>query len=392
MDGSVVGDNVPANTVNTFAWRVSSDWQVDLEKVAVEVLAKEVDEGLVPLDFVTIPVLGDATGGLTCSINQITDSDAFNALLWLYADRDETLTLTNGILKNTEENGFLCVNSSFSVFYSLRNNTGRHIYRAMGYQFLNDVYACFNYARESRRENMASPYGYAKRRNVGEKGNGLYMVVDLAGSTSVSYLDTVPVGGWSADHKTRKLVLRRIDRDNGSYYVGVFPVTEAQWNYVMGTGDSKTSLFPKQVGEDDGCIGFMEQLRLASGISAFDLPFDDEWVYACRAGTTTGYYTGDTEEDLSQAGWYRENSGFRTHDVGEKTPNAWGLYDMHGNIWERCLDTELLYDNEMKRYWPHNVLRGGDFTSFAEECLFSCRGYQGYLKCESYVGFRVVCR
>jgi formylglycine-generating enzyme required for sulfatase activity len=72
--------------------------------------------------------------------------------------------------------------------------------------------------------------------------------------------------------------------------------------------------------------------------SGFRLPTEAEWEYACRAGTTTNYYTGNLESDLTRAGWYSSNSSGKTHLVGRKTPNAWGLYDMHGNVYERVAD------------------------------------------------------
>ena len=133
-------------------------------------------------------------------------------------------------------------------------------------------------------------------------------------------------------------------------------ITQAQYQDVMGTNPSFFT------GDDSrpvdsltwhGAVEFCNRLSEQHGYqpcynldtwecdftkNGYRLPTEAEWEYACRAGTSTHYNLGDTEDDLKRAGWYEGNSGGQTHPVAEKTANAWGLYDMHGNVYEWCND------------------------------------------------------
>ncbi|KAB2349118.1 formylglycine-generating enzyme family protein [Actinomadura rudentiformis] len=95
----------------------------------------------------------------------------------------------------------------------------------------------------------------------------------------------------------------------------------------------------------------------------YRLPSEAEWEYACRAGTSGVRYG-----ELGEIAWYRENSGGRVHEVGTRAPNAWGLYDMIGNVWEWCWD---VYDPEV--YGPYRVFRGGGAHDRPRGCRASCR-------------------
>ena len=132
--------------------------------------------------------------------------------------------------------------------------------------------------------------------------------------------------------------------------------------------------------------------------NGYRLPTEAEWEYACRAGTATKYYTGDSENDLARAGWYFVNSGNTTHAVGGKEPNAFGLYDMHGTVWEWCNDWYGKYsaNSQADPTGPgsgaNRISRGGGWQDQANECRLTLRydinpGDKNY-----YIGFRVVRR
>ena len=125
----------------------------------------------------------------------------------------------------------------------------------------------------------------------------------------------------------------------------------------------------------------------SSGLT-FRLPTEKEWVYACRAGSTGDYCkladgTKVTENTLGEVAWYEDNSGDKTHPVGQKKPNAFGLYDMHGNVWEWCEDLHRAGDSG-------RVCRGGSWGIISRNCAAGCRR-SDYPGTRYYcLGFRLV--
>jgi len=129
-----------------------------------------------------------------------------------------------------------------------------------------------------------------------------------------------------------------------SFHLGQYEVTQEQYEKVMGKNPSNFKGGQNPVDQVDWNDA-VEFCRKLSALPAekkagyvYRLPTEAEWEYACRAGTTTKYSFGDSESELSDYDWNNKNSGFISHPVGGKKPNGWGLYDMHGNVFEWCQD------------------------------------------------------
>lgn len=145
-----------------------------------------------------------------------------------------------------------------------------------------------------------------------------------------------------------------------------------------------------------GAVAFCRWLSRGAGAGRVRLPTEAEWEYMARAGTTTAYWSGDTEEDLARVAWFRENSGGRARAVGQKPANPWGLHDVHGNAWEWVQDWYGPYqegdvvDPVGPAYGLCRVLRGG---CFAWDAKWQRSAHRSWLPPEARaddVGFRVV--
>jgi formylglycine-generating enzyme required for sulfatase activity len=135
---------------------------------------------------------------------------------------------------------------------------------------------------------------------------------------------------------------------------------------------------------------------MPGGRGEFRLPTEAEWEYACRVDSTGKFCFGDDEARLGEYAWYGANSGGKTHAVGEKKPNAWGLYDMHGNVWEWCADWYGGYDAaaatnpDGPKTGSNRVFRGGGWGDVARYCGSADRGMSGPSARGSGLGLRVV--
>jgi formylglycine-generating enzyme required for sulfatase activity/pimeloyl-ACP methyl ester carboxylesterase len=266
-----------------------------------------------------------------------------------------------------------------------------------------------------------------------------YLVIDVSGGPSASHYPVISLDSLPSpipdEYRTTKLVLRRIPAgtftmgsppdeigrsDNETrhqvtltqdFYIGVFEVTQRQWERVMGTWPSyfvnatgRDARPVEQVSYDDirgsssgsgwpannsvDASSFLGRLRDKSGL-VLDLPTEAQWEYACRAGTTTALNSGKNLTDVSECpnmdevGRYVYN-GNGTETVGRYLPNSWGLYDMHGNVWEWCLDwwmesysADPVTDPEGSTTASGRLLRGGCWGFDAGYCRSSKRDDRG---------------
>lgn len=198
---------------------------------------------------------------------------------------------------------------------------------------------------------------------------------------------------WDDEGPQRQVTLTR------PFYMGKYEITQAQWQAVMGNNPSYFggNNHPVERVSWNDAQAFIQKLNQL-GQGTFRLPTEAEWEYACRAGTSTRYYWGD-DLDYSQIGnyaWYQENSSYQTQDVGMKLPNAWGLHDMSGNVWEWCQDWYGAYSTNQQvdpvgaASGTDRVLRGGGWGDLKEDCRSACRYWYKAGEADDYIGLRVV--
>ncbi len=166
-----------------------------------------------------------------------------------------------------------------------------------------------------------------------------------------------------------------------AFYLGKYEVTQAEYRAVMGMVEMSNyhgDNYPMDSVPLAHAKVFCQKLSHLTGLHVV-LPTEAQWEYACRAGTRTRYYTGDSVADLARAGWYDGNSGEHLHEVGQKEPNAFGLYDMLGNVGEMCQD-EIGDYAAMEATDPkgdvsdaQTSLRGGAWMLPAEYCRCASR-------------------
>ena len=185
-----------------------------------------------------------------------------------------------------------------------------------------------------------------------------------------------------------------------AFYLGIHEVTQGQYQAVTGENPSyfkgsddlpvenvswlDAVQFCNKLSERESLRPYYrkegDQVTIAGG-NGYRLPTEAEWEYACRAGSGTAYGFGDDAARLGEFAWFKGNSGDKTHPVGQKQPNAFGLYDMHGNVWEWCWDG---YDPDYYKRSPvddpsgpvdgsNRVFRGGGWNCAAENCRAAYR-------------------
>jgi len=194
------------------------------------------------------------------------------------------------------------------------------------------------------------------------------------------------------------------------YYLGVTEVTQGQYEKVMGKNPSlfqgeniegSSSNHPVEQVSWEDAVEFCKKLsdlpeEKAAG-RVYRLPTEAEWEYACRAGSKTAYSFGEGSKSLGDYAWFDGNSNNQTHPVGEKKANAWGLYDMHGNVWERCSDWYGEYpkgavsDPVGPLKGSLRVCRGGGWDRGAAGCRSASRYcyLPSYFNFDDVIGFRV---
>lgn len=229
-------------------------------------------------------------------------------------------------------------------------------------------------------------------------GNGIYME-----------MVRIPAGKFTIGSPTNEKDRREnesplIEVKVPSFYMAKFAVTQEQWLAIVG---SNVATFRDNLQAPMESISWLEAQEFCRRLATktqhlYRLPSESEWEYACRAGTNTAYHFGDDSTQLSDYAWFAANADKRSHPIGQKVPNPWGLYEMHGGVWEWCEDTwhDTWHDNfygapaDGKAWIEGNVGRrvrkGGSWSNEAKLCRSASREWHWQGDRYNDIGFRVV--
>jgi formylglycine-generating enzyme required for sulfatase activity len=206
--------------------------------------------------------------------------------------------------------------------------------------------------------------------------------------------------GRDTDEKRHKVILTE------SFYIQTTEVTRGQWREIMGSNASPVDDCGDECPAENvswvDCQAFIRILNEREDTDKYRLPTEAEWEYACRAGSNKAFANGpisvincSIEPNLDVMGWYCGNSMRRLHPVGQKQPNAWSVYDMHGSVWEWCQDWYGSYpsgsitDPQGRSFGPERVIRGGSFLNYARLCRSAARYmYKAKVRLNN-IGFRI---
>jgi len=214
------------------------------------------------------------------------------------------------------------------------------------------------------------------------------LTVDLGGEVKMELVLVKP-GAFTMGEKDSAICRVTLTRP---FYLGKYEVTQEQWEKVMGSNPSKFkgAKHPVETVSWDDCQSFLAKLKEKAPGHPFALPTEAQWEYACRAGSTTD------PDSWDEWAWGVNTAGGTTHPVGEKKPNPWGLYDMHGNVWEWCADFYGPYPSaaQTNPTGPASgrtrVLRGGSWGGYIGEVRSACRRASRPAEGDDYIGLRCV--
>ncbi|MFZ2410301.1 MAG: SUMF1/EgtB/PvdO family nonheme iron enzyme, partial [Candidatus Methanoperedens sp.] len=339
----------------------------------------------------------DIGGGWTVTANSI-DAKGYPAQVWLTLSKD-------GVKKDDK------VISQGDIYTYVENNIGGEIDVPLFVTYIASVYAGATSDMVKLSYTWAVDTTIVQNPKLASTVSPTSIAVSSADQKSITNsigmeFVLIPAGefdmGSPSNEKDRyddEGPVHRV-KISKSFYMGKYEVTQKQWREVMGTDPShfKGDNLPVESVGWNSFQEFIRKLNEKEGTNMYRLPSEAEWEYAARAGTTTGYSFGYDISKLGEYAWYNANSGDKTHEIGQKNPNPWGLYDVHGNVWEWVQD---IYHDSYNgaptdgSAWESGggsgrVFRGGGWNTPAGYCRSAHRGGNDADVRASIVGFRLL--